>query len=115
MTMVWLYDKPENENFQNKLEKVQYKACFAVTDASQEISRWKCYDQLGLHSQSKRSWHGKLIFLYEVINGFLSKCLYSYLTFPSQENYPLRWVVTTQISSRIKSFKNFFSLLHKWM
>ena len=23
-----LYDKPDNENFQNKLEKVQYRACF---------------------------------------------------------------------------------------
>ena len=25
-----LYDKPENENFQNKLEKVQCRACLAI-------------------------------------------------------------------------------------
>ena len=30
-----LYDKPGNQNFQNKLEKVQYKACLAVTGAIQ--------------------------------------------------------------------------------
>ena len=28
-----LYDKPNNENFQNKIEKVQYKACLAITGA----------------------------------------------------------------------------------
>ena len=33
-----LYDKPNNENFQNKLEKVQYRACFAITAAIQGTS-----------------------------------------------------------------------------
>ena len=28
-----IYDKPENENFQSKLEKVQYRACLAITNA----------------------------------------------------------------------------------
>ena len=27
-----LYDEPNNENFQNKIEEVQYKACLAITD-----------------------------------------------------------------------------------
>ena len=26
-----LYDKPNNNNFQNKMEKVQYRACLAIT------------------------------------------------------------------------------------
>ena len=30
-----LYDKPDNENFQNKIEEVQYKACLAITGAIQ--------------------------------------------------------------------------------
>ena len=30
-----LYDKPNNENFQNKSEKVQYRACLAITGAIQ--------------------------------------------------------------------------------
>ena len=49
-----LYDNTENENFQNKLEKVQYKAYFAITGAMQRKSRQKLYDELGLHSLSKR-------------------------------------------------------------
>ena len=36
-----LYDKPENQKFQNKLEKVQYKVCIATTGAIQGTSRQK--------------------------------------------------------------------------
>ena len=39
-----LYDKPDNKNFQNKLEKVQYRACLAITGAIQGTSRQKLYD-----------------------------------------------------------------------
>ena len=28
-----LYDKPNNEDFQNELEKVQHRACLAITGA----------------------------------------------------------------------------------
>ena len=35
---IW-YDEPENENFQKKLEKVQYGACLAITGEIQGISR----------------------------------------------------------------------------
>ena len=45
-----LYDKPGNQNFQNKLEQVQYKACLVITGAIQETSRQKIYDELGLHT-----------------------------------------------------------------
>ena len=43
-----LYDKPNNENFQKKIEKVQYRASLAITGAIQGTSREKNYDQLGL-------------------------------------------------------------------
>ena len=63
-----LYDKPENKNFQNKLEKVQYRACLAITGAIPGISRQRLYDELGLPSLSKRRWHNKLAFLYKILN-----------------------------------------------
>ena len=34
-----LYDKPSNDNFQNKMEKVQYRACLAITGGIQGTSR----------------------------------------------------------------------------
>ena len=106
-----LYGKLENENFQNKLEKVQYRASLAKTAAIQRTSRQKLYDRLGLHSLSKRRWCNKLIFFYKILNGFLLKYLYLYLTFPCQENYPLRSALTNKINvtpSRTKSFKKLF-------
>ena len=51
-----LYDKPNNENFQNKIEKVQYRACLAITGAIQWTSIAKIYEELGLHSSAKRRW-----------------------------------------------------------
>ena len=47
---VILYDKPTNDNFQNKMEKVQYRACLAITGGIQGTSRERLYDELGLHS-----------------------------------------------------------------
>ena len=38
-----LYDKPDNENVQNKIEKVQYTACLAIAGAIQEIKPFKKY------------------------------------------------------------------------
>ena len=106
-----MHDKPENENFQNKLEKVQHRACLAIIGAIQRASRHKLYDELGLHSLSKRRWRNKLIFFYKTLNGLLPKYLYSYLTFPTQENYPLRSALTNKanvIPSRTKTFKKTF-------
>ena len=34
-----LYDNPNNENFQSKLQKVQYRACLAITSAIKGTSR----------------------------------------------------------------------------
>ena len=58
-----LHDKPGNENFQNKLEKVKCRACIAKTGAIQGTSRQKLYDELDQHSLNKKRWHKKLIFL----------------------------------------------------
>ena len=111
-----LYDKPNNENFQQKLEKVQYRACLAITNAIQGTSKERLYDELGLYSLAKRRWRSKLIFFYKIINGMLPDYLYSYLEFPSQDNYPLRSASKTiicPIPARTKTFKNtFLPFLH---
>ena len=39
-----LYDKPEYQNFINKAEKVQHKACLAITGAIQRTLRELFYD-----------------------------------------------------------------------
>ena len=106
-----LYDKPNNVNFQDKIEKVRYRACLAITGAIQGTSKEKIYDELGLHSLTKRRWHSKLIFFNKIVNGLLPNYLYSYLHFSSEEIYPLRLAASSKLrpfSSRTKSFKNTF-------
>ena len=106
-----LYDKPNNENFQQKLEKVQYRTCLAITNTIQGTSKERFYDELGLYSLAKSRWRSKLIFFYKIINGMLPDYLYSYLEFSSQDNYPLRSASKTiilPIPTRTKTFKNTF-------
>ena len=81
-----LYDKPDNLNFESKIEKVQYKACIAITDAIQGTSREQHYDELGLMSLSKRCWYNKLIVSYKIVNGILTDYLDSCIDFLSSLN-----------------------------
>ena len=66
-----LYDRPDNESFQNKTETVQYKACLAITSAIQGTSREKLYEKLGLNLLVERRRRNKLIFFYKIANGLL--------------------------------------------
>ena len=43
-----VYDKPNNESFASKLERVQYKACLEITGVIQGTSRERLYKELGL-------------------------------------------------------------------
>ena len=110
-----LYDKPSNDNFQSKMEKVQYRACLAITGGIQGTSRERLYDELGLHSLVKRRWRNKLVFFYKIVNRLLPDYLYSYLDFPSQESYLLRSSsisIMKPFPTRTKSFKGTFFPCH---
>ena len=78
-----IYDKPNNENIQNKIEKVQYQACLTITGAIQGASREKIYDELGFQFLAKRRWRSNLYF-YKIVNHLQPDYLYSYLDFYSQ-------------------------------
>ena len=106
-----LYDKPGNQNFENKIERVQYKACIAITGAIQGSSKERLYDELGLISLKERRWYNKLIFFYKIVNGLLPKYLQSFLETYSQETYSLRSQSSDKLKSipcRTKTFKNTF-------
>ena len=42
-----LYDNLNNENFQNKVKKVQYRACLGITVAIKGTARERIYNDLG--------------------------------------------------------------------
>ena len=103
-----LYDKPNNENFQNKMEKVQCRAGLATTGGIQVTSRERLYNELGLHSLVKRRWHNKLVFFKKIVNYLIPDYLYFYLDFFSQGNYLLRSSSTSiirPVPTGTKSFK----------
>ena len=93
------------------MEKVQYRACLAITGGIQGTSRERLYDELDLHSLVKRRWHNKLVAFYKIVNRLLPDYLYSYLDFPSQESYLLRSSsvsIIRPLTMRTKSSKEHF-------
>ena len=55
-----IYDQPNNENFLQKIERIQYKAALAITDAIKGTSQNKLYSELGFESLKFRRWFRKL-------------------------------------------------------
>ena len=52
-----IYDKPFNDNFKEKLEKIQYSAALIITGTIKGTSREHLYKELGLESLcDKRSY-----------------------------------------------------------
>ena len=101
------------------MENVHYRFCLAITGAIQRTSKTKLYDELGLHSLNKRRWHNKSILFKKVVNGLLPDYLYSYLHFPSQINYSLRYIsasVFKRSLPRTKFLKNtyFLHCINEW-
>ena len=59
------YDQPHNESFCNNLEKLQYNAVLAITDAIKRLSKLKMFEELGLESLKFRRWIHCLCVIYK--------------------------------------------------
>ena len=64
-----IYDYPGNASFVEKLEKIQYNACLAITGCFRGTSRDKLYRELGLESLADRRFSRRLIYFYKIVNG----------------------------------------------
>ena len=106
-----IYDNPENKTLINKLEKVQYQACLAVTGAFQGISRESLYRELGLECLQTRRWYRKIILFYKILNGLAPKYLFDISPVSKNRHYSTRNQSNLELSqffSRTKSFSNSF-------
>ena len=79
-----IYDKPFNDVFKEKLEKVQYSAALIITGAIKGTSQERLYKELGLESLFDRRWYCKLVFFYKIVKGLALSYLQSYF-FPDNE------------------------------
>ena len=62
-----LYDQTYNASFHQKLEKIQYNACIAITTAISGTPKEKIYQELGLESLASRPWFRKLCFFFKIL------------------------------------------------
>ena len=64
-----IYDQPNNETFNHKIELVQYNVALAITGAIKWNSRERLYQELGLESMKDRRWYRRLTYFYNIVNG----------------------------------------------
>ena len=95
-----IYDKPFNDAFKEKLEKVQYYAALIITGAIKGISRERLYKQLGLESLCNRRWYRKLVFFYKIVEGLAPSYLQSCLLLGNERAYNTR----SSFKNTIKTF-----------
>ena len=61
-----IYDQPNNEQFCNMIERVQYNAALAITGAIKGTSQQKIYNELGFESLRFRRWFRRLFAFYKI-------------------------------------------------
>ena len=83
-------DKPFNDSFKEKLERVQYSAALIITGAIKDTSRESLYKELGLESLCDRRWYCKLVFFYKIVKGPAPPYLQSYLLPDNETIYNTR-------------------------
>ena len=64
-----IYDKPNVQNFINRVESVQYNAALAITGAIRGTSKERIYNELGVESLEKRRWYRRMCLFWKIING----------------------------------------------
>ena len=109
-----IYDKPFNDAFKDKLEKVQYSTALIITIAIKGTSRERLFKELGLESLCDRRWYRRLVFFYKIVKGIAPSFLQSYLLLDNERTYNTRSSLRNMIktfASRISTFRVTFFLI----
>ena len=108
------YNKLNNEKFQNKTAKLQYRASLAISGAMQRTLKEKNYDELCLHSLTNSDGS---VNLFSFIK-WLTIVLYLFIfDFFSEKSYPVRSAASSKLRLISSIFlKNTFSphYLNEW-
>ena len=103
-----IYDKPNVENFINRIESIQYNAALAITGAIRGTSKERIYNELGLESLEKRRWYRRMCVFWKMVNGYAPSYLTECLPPPQFSRNPTRQdlfsIVTKNTSYFSKSF-----------
>ena len=63
-----IYDQPNNDQFTDKTEQLQYKTCLAIIGAIQGTLHNCLYNEIGIESLSSARWCRKLCAIYKLLS-----------------------------------------------
>ena len=111
-----IYDQPNNESFNQKLESYQYNAALAITGAIRGTSQTKIYKELGLESLKFRRYFRRLCTFFKIQKSGLPSYLFNLIPH-SNHNYVTRQIDKVEtFYCRTDVFKNSFfpSVINEW-
>ena len=106
-----VFEKPNNESFTSRLERVEYKAWLAITGTIQRTSRERIYKEYGLESISDKRWVRKLKLFYKIMRRNSPQYLSNQLKGKNNSVYNTRSVRQISLNTfrtRTGKFKNSF-------
>ena len=74
-----VYDKPFNDTFKEKLEKLHYFPAFVIIEAMKGTFMELLNKELGLEFLCDRRWYRKLFFFFKIVKGLAASYFQSYL------------------------------------
>ena len=103
-----IYDIPNNNSFREKIERIQYNACLAITGAFKGTSREKLYNELGLEYLNLRRWFRRLCLFFKIFKDQSPSYLYNIIP-PQRNMYSLRNMDNIPLMGcRTETFSNSF-------
>ena len=103
-----IYDRPNVENFVNRIESVQYNAALAITGAIRGTSRERIYEELGFESLAKRRWYRRLCAFWKIVKGLSPKYLKNILPPIQPSRNPTRQNLFITFTRKTDYFANSF-------
>ena len=72
-----IYDQAYDSAFHDKVESIQYKACFAIIGPIRGTSPENIYQELGFESLKSRRWFRSLCHFYKIFNKYSPSYLFN--------------------------------------
>ena len=102
-----IYDQPNNESLNEKIERIKYNAYLSITGAIKGTSQSKLYNELCFESLKFRRWFRKLCTFYKIRTTGVPEYLFDHIP-ETNHIYNTRSSDVTTFYSRTDVYKYFF-------
>ena len=112
----FIYDRPNNDSFCDRIESIQYNAALAITGCIKGTSKDRLYSEVGLESLKRRRWYRRLTTFYKIFKTNSPLYLSSIIPKPHIRMQTRSYTNIPLFNCRTDQFKNSFfpNVVKEW-